>query len=246
MVSSSSETSLVGAANLFLSGSGYPSVPRTVLTVEVPAGMWPGDITRLHPAITIEVLSHLPLKKGHGLALVRVTGTGAGEIPPEISAHPSVTRVHTIRSVPGEANLLIEVKRTPLLSALMAASILPATPFIVREGYADWKIVSGEKEITSLLDDLRKRGISNRIRYIGGREEPLAQTIQLTDRQRSILNEAINAGYYEVPRRTSMTALARRLGIGKSSLSETLQVIERKIVRRVSGEIGRTAEKREA
>ncbi|MGI0054942.1 MAG: helix-turn-helix domain-containing protein [Thermoplasmata archaeon] len=52
----------------------------------------------------------------------------------------------------------------------------------------------------------------------------------LTVRQEEILRRALAEGYFDVPRRISLTALAPKIGVAMSTLSVTLAVIEKKIL----------------
>ncbi len=45
-----------------------------------------------------------------------------------------------------------------------------------------------------------------------------------------MLAAAIQAGYYAHPRRITMTRLAQAIGVCKSTLSETLMIIEHKVL----------------
>lgn len=60
---------------------------------------------------------------------------------------------------------------------------------------------------------------------------PLADlTAGLTEKQLQVLRRAIEAGYYDAPRRTSSEALARSFGIGRSTLEEHLRKSERRVL----------------
>ncbi|WP_225336542.1 helix-turn-helix domain-containing protein [Halomicrobium urmianum] len=52
----------------------------------------------------------------------------------------------------------------------------------------------------------------------------------LTETQAALLDLAIEAGYYEVPRETTQSALADRLGITPGTVSDRLQRIERRVM----------------
>ncbi|HTT25710.1 MAG TPA: helix-turn-helix domain-containing protein, partial [Thermoplasmata archaeon] len=52
----------------------------------------------------------------------------------------------------------------------------------------------------------------------------------LTPSQRTLLLQAVAAGYFDVPRRTSLTRLASRLAKSKSTVSEMLAIVEHKLV----------------
>lgn len=56
---------------------------------------------------------------------------------------------------------------------------------------------------------------------------------QLTDRQKEIAREAITAGYYDIPRRTTQRDLAAELGLSRGTIGDHLRRIEAKIIRSV-------------
>jgi predicted DNA binding protein len=51
----------------------------------------------------------------------------------------------------------------------------------------------------------------------------------LTDRQREVLDVALDLGYYEVPRRATHRDVAERLGLSVGTVSEHLQKIESRV-----------------
>ncbi len=51
----------------------------------------------------------------------------------------------------------------------------------------------------------------------------------LTDRQREVLNIALDLGYYDVPRQATHTDIAERLGLSTGTVSEHLQKIESRV-----------------
>jgi predicted DNA binding protein len=61
----------------------------------------------------------------------------------------------------------------------------------------------------------------------------------LTPRQRQVFDIAIREGFYDIPRRISLTELAQLLGVAKSTLSAQLQRVESTIVNTFSEEIRR-------
>ncbi|MEC7280321.1 MAG: helix-turn-helix domain-containing protein, partial [Candidatus Thermoplasmatota archaeon] len=61
----------------------------------------------------------------------------------------------------------------------------------------------------------------------------------LTSRQRQIFDAALREGYYDVPRRTSLSKLAAAMDMAKSTLSAMLQRIESRIMNDMAEEIRR-------
>lgn len=60
-------------------------------------------------------------------------------------------------------------------------------------------------------------------------ESPGSVARLLTDRQREVLDVAMELGYYEVPRRTTHREVADRLGVSVATVSEHLQKIEARV-----------------
>lgn len=58
---------------------------------------------------------------------------------------------------------------------------------------------------------------------------------KLTEKQRRTLEMALEAGYYEEPRRADLGDLADRTGVSKSAISQRLRAGEAKIVKNVFG-----------
>jgi len=61
-------------------------------------------------------------------------------------------------------------------------------------------------------------------------------TGKLTEKQRRTLEMALDAGYYEEPRRANLGDLADRTGVSKSAISQRLRAGEAKLVKNVFGE----------
>jgi predicted DNA binding protein len=59
---------------------------------------------------------------------------------------------------------------------------------------------------------------------------------KLTAKQRRTLEMALEAGYYEEPRRADLGDLADRTGVSKSAISQRLRAGEAKLVKNVFGE----------
>jgi len=59
---------------------------------------------------------------------------------------------------------------------------------------------------------------------------PLDQQVALTARQEQVLGTALAQGYFEFPRRISLTELSELVGVRPSTLSEILRGAERRIL----------------
>jgi predicted DNA binding protein len=60
--------------------------------------------------------------------------------------------------------------------------------------------------------------------------DPLDHQVALTARQEEVLGAALAQGYFEFPRRISLTNLSELVGVKPSTLSEILRGAERRIL----------------
>lgn len=94
-----------------------------------------------------------------------------------------------------------------LLSAMMESEVLLKPPVKVKDGIAEWIVVATRDMVSALMKLLGEKGVSYRLKSIGKySEEPV-----LTDHQVKILDLALEHGYYEIPRRITLSQLARKL-----------------------------------
>ena len=89
-----------------------------------------------------------------------------------------------------------------------------------------YKVFLGNEGVPLLLSRLSKEGIGYSVKDIG----PVSPDYKLTTRQLGILKSAMEMGFYDFPRRISLTELAERIGIKPSTLSEILRAAEKNIL----------------
>jgi len=63
-----------------------------------------------------------------------------------------------------------------------------------------------------------------------GDVDPLDHQVELTTRQEEVLGTALAQGYFEFPRKISLTGLSELVGVRPSTLSEILRGAERRIL----------------
>jgi predicted DNA binding protein len=62
-------------------------------------------------------------------------------------------------------------------------------------------------------------------------------------RQREVFDLAVRHGYYDTPRRITLTKLASKVGVSKSTLCEMIQLIEHRIIEEFSESVRRKSPK---
>ncbi len=212
-----------------------PSEPTTTicrLRVPLSTGAWMGVITREHPEISIEVLGHVMAKGNESTVELRVHGENARELGEALRRSKGVREVELVEVRKNSAEFRIVHTAATLLRGLSQVHLMPRFPFFIRQGAATWVIVASEAKVKELYRFLAKEtpGVTIESLRHGGEADELSV---LTPRQREIFLIAMTRGYYEVPRGISLTGLAEELGVAKSTLSESLANVERKILKDV-------------
>ena len=97
---------------------------------------------------------------------------------------------------------------------------------------ASWRfIVRQASDLRKILSKLEHEGIETRIEDVA----PLDHKAALTVRQKEIVATAMVRGYFEFPRKISLTDLSNLVGVKPSTLSEILRSAERRIMENAIG-----------
>jgi len=123
--------------------------------------------------------------------------------------------------------LVVMEKPVPCSASLDSPVICLQCPFSSRETPPTWKLlVRRSEDLREILRKLEKAGRRAMVKEISD----VSQQEELTDRQKAILSIAVSMGYFDFPRKVSLTALSRAVGVKPSTLSEILRNAERKVL----------------
>jgi hypothetical protein len=202
-------------------------MPQANLTITIPDGIWIGDVTRSHPEVSFRILA-AHADGDTGVGLVEITGPDWKRAVADVRADETVTSCDTLQQY--ENTALVQFETTiPLLLFPIRDSGVPLTmPFTIEKGEAEWEITAPQQRLSELGTKLEEFGIPFTVNEISQRVKP--EQI-LTERQLDLIQSAIDAGYYDTPRRCSLTELAESVDLAKSTCSETLHRAEERIVK---------------
>ena len=191
------------------------AVQQVRIEVRLPEGHWAGDVTRSHPSAVLRIEEHMPLQKGRGTA----RASCSEDITDTVSEHSGIEEVRSF----GKQSFVVDIIAGGggFLKPLLKVGVIPHTPFEVRDGWVEWTISCAREKVRDLLSGfdneeipyqlVSTRGITNRL---------------LTPRQRYVFDTAMKEGFYDVPRRITLTEPASVLDVAKSTLSAQLHRIE--------------------
>ncbi|WP_290811876.1 helix-turn-helix domain-containing protein [Halovivax sp.] len=183
--------------------------------------------SRAHPEVELSVLGAIP-SDGAGAAVVRVAGPDLEGFLAAMRAGDAAERVRILERGAEVAILELESAEPEVLFAARGAGTPIEFPVRVRDGTATVTVAGPRERVAALTERLRSLGLEYDVD--DARSDPGAS--RLTDRQREVVLAAVEEGYYDTPRRCTLTELADELGIAKSTCSETLHRAEETIVKR--------------
>jgi predicted DNA binding protein len=201
-------------------------MPRAKLSVTLPEGVWVRSVTEAYDETTLEVVSALT-DDGVGTALLEVTSPHLPDVLEDISTADAVESVDLLRVVGDQALAQVETQEPLLLQTLEASRIPFDTPLVAEDGTVTLTVTATRDRISELGDQLELFGMSYELLYI---HQSVDSTELLTEPQRQLLATAVESGYYDVPRECTLTELAEKEGIAKSSASERLHRAESKVI----------------
>ncbi|WP_262177368.1 helix-turn-helix domain-containing protein [Haloarcula laminariae] len=202
-------------------------MPNAKLRLTVPEEAWLGEITRRFPETRIRVLAAIPDGLS-GVGLVEMTGPTAEGVVTAMAEQDDVTDIETLQRRDDEALVQFETSDPLLLLPARGSNVPLEMPFDIRDGEVTWTVTAPTEQLSELGGQLDEFGIDFSVEYI--RQEPDRERL-LTDRQQEVVEAAVDAGYYDTPRQCSLTELADRIDIAKSTCSNTLHRAEEAIIK---------------
>ena len=200
---------------------------RATLTICIPADVWIGRVSRSQPEAELTILSAFPADDS-GVGLVQITGPDVPAVIRALDDEANVTELQVLTHADETALVQIETTEPTLLFPIVGSGIPLEMPFSIQEGQARWTVTTSHDRLSKLGEQLETFDIAYTLHTLEHDHSPEAV---LTDDQRALIDAAIEAGYYDVPRTCTLTDLADRVGIAKSTCSEKLHRAESKIVR---------------
>ena len=202
------------------------------LEVRLPKGHWAGDVTRENPNAVLRIEETMALSKGRGSAKASCTD----DISKTIIDHVAIEDFREIDS--NRFSVDIGAKGGAFPKPMLDVGVIPHTPFEVRDGWVDWTIECSRANARELIQQFKDQSIPHRL--ISTR--PVSSKL-LTKRQSEVFEVALREGYYEVPRRITLTEMASLLGVAKSTLSNQLQRMESTILHTFADDVRRRSGK---
>ncbi|RKD94780.1 helix-turn-helix domain-containing protein [Halopiger aswanensis] len=195
-----------------------------IADISVPADAFPlGRVLEDIPGVEIELERIVPLQEAI-IPLFWISGGEASTIDTTLRDHPETKAVDQLTSA--EDATLFEVRWSPDINGLIGALVDTRAKILEATGTADeWEFrlrFSSHEELSTFNVALTENDIPVTLRHIYNPTLPEDEAA-LSAEQRDALLTAYRQGYFEVPRRTTLTELADTVEISDSALSQRLR-----------------------
>ncbi|GAB3313010.1 helix-turn-helix domain-containing protein [Haloplanus rallus] len=203
-------------------------MPTARLAVTLPEDVWIADLSSRHPEATFRVLAALPDDDDTGVGLVEITAPDMEAVLSQLDAVSGVRVFELLHRGDDRALIQFETDEPLLLLSIRNSRTPFEPPITIVDGVADLELTASRDRLSSLADQLRTFGLEFDVRSVRTSMDPESV---VTDRQRDLLETAVERGYYHTPRTCTLTELADHLDIAKSTASERLHRAEGAIIR---------------
>ena len=204
-------------------------MPRAKLRISIPDTTWIHDVSVEYPGTTFRVIAVMS-GEGSGIALLEIRTPDPVPIIAAIERRDDVTDFDLLWKRDETTTVQVETTDPLLLFPILKAGIPLQTPFEITDGTATWEITTSSERLSGLGEGLDEAGVEFDIDFV--HDEPSDPTEGLlTDRQREVLLAAIEQGYYDTPRRTTLTEVSESLDVSKATGSDVLHRVEGKVLK---------------
>jgi hypothetical protein len=197
------------------------------IVVDLPPGTWIGEVSTAHPDSVFRVLAAMPADET-GVGLLEITSQEMHPVLTAVEEHEGIVSVELLQAGENEALVQFETTQPFLLMAVRNSMVPLELPLKIVAGQASLELTATQSRLSELTTQLEEFGMTYEVEYL--RQSPTSSDL-LSDRQRALLVEAVERGYYDTPRECTLTELADGLGLAKSTLSERLHRIEEKVLK---------------
>ncbi len=149
------------------------------------------------------------------------------ELESFLSSMPQVKKFAILSRSADRADVITWAEQRSIVDYIIKKNCVFIGPTIVRDGVESWHIVAPTREeLQEVVASLEQCADIAYMRSSGGVEPDAG----LTERQMSALKAAVEMGYFETPRRSSIREVAKRLNVSPSTAVEHIRKAERKVL----------------
>jgi predicted DNA binding protein len=200
------------------------------LSLRIPETFGLGKFLTDNPGLVVEANDRYSPDPSHIVVEIQIRGGEERDWSPQLRAAPGVVSVQRLSRV-GRQNVYGITWKAPVSNTtlLRRFGLLGAVPMTLSKGRASLSIALPNRRLKPLVAQLRQRGLEPDVLAL----RPLRGRFprgELTPKQRVRFQAAVEAGFFDIPRRVTLDELAERFSVRKSVIWESLAQARRKIL----------------
>jgi predicted DNA binding protein len=200
---------------------------------EVPRGAPYYRVSREFPEQVAEVTASYRLPNGLDRIELEIVGSHSADSLEALRHEPGVVSVSRLATLGPLARYHMVAETAPIHLLERELAVMIRYPILVQDGMFTIEVAGRVVRLQKLIEELRRSyPFVEVLRF--GRDRMRTVPASLTPKQYALLHQALAAGYFDVPRRISLTQLAENLGKSKSSVSSGLALVEKKLVESIA------------
>jgi predicted DNA binding protein len=194
----------------------------------IPTKKWLARFSMKFDDLQINLLSMLLLSKKQGSGLFQIQGGNKQHLDEfwqdfiEFSNSSKYTLIFR-----DERTILVNILSSDpwVLHTLMDAQFILLFPILIRNGSISIELIAPRNKIDLIFNNPEWKKVNISIKQIGS----YCPDSLLSLRQSDILRSALHNGFFDIPRKKSLSDLAEVLQISPSALSENIRRINKKL-----------------
>jgi HTH DNA binding domain len=199
------------------------------LRIAMPESTPVGRFSRAHPDTQLFFTATQILSPESVLTECEILGGAQVDYREEISGLPDVVSVTRLGPVGPRTRYQVVIRQLPAyVPVINEWGAILRYPRFVQNGDITVEVAARVSRLQGLVQALRRVGFDVRVLRFG-RDVMRTCPPTLSPRQYTLLHQALAAGYFDVPRRITLTRLASQLNRSKSSMSRALALVEKEL-----------------
>lgn len=191
------------------------------------------ELSNVHPDSTFRILTSLSTDAGH-MTLVEVEDLDPEVVGEFLENDPEVLTYDILHTDDQKAVFqFLQESEPPAGHAGRESGTPPPYPLVLRDGWIHAESTTTHDRLSEFRSQLDAVDVNYELLSVTQAHHP---TELLTGRQREFVTEALAHGYYDSPRRCSLTELADALGVNKATASGILHRAEGAIIKEFMSE----------
>jgi predicted DNA binding protein len=202
-------------------------MPYAKLTIDLPSAVWIGELSRAFPETTFRVLSAVPSGDA-GFGLLEIESDEMPAVLDDLEDRPGVDSLELMQRSGETAIVQFETTEPLLLLSIQESGAPIELPLTIRDGQAIIELTASRDRLSEFGRQLETFGMTYTLNRVYDASEP---PDLLTPQQRTLLVTAVEMGYYDTPRESTLTEVAEEADLAKSTASVTLHRAEERVVK---------------